>query len=66
MTSLSLLVPDVPGSGCILTLKNVLREILHVSPRSCTNLHENTLQAQAVVPSATYGKILLRYLSAYK
>ena len=45
---------------------NVLPVWLHVPPRSCLNFQENHLQAQAVVPSTTYGKILLRYLSDYR
>ena len=43
---------------------NVLCVSLHLPPRSCLNLQNNTLQRQAVIPSATYGEILLRYLSA--
>ena len=43
---------------------NVLCVWLHLPPRSCLNLQNNTLQRQAVIPSVTYGEILLRYLSA--
>ena len=43
---------------------NVLCMWLYLPPRSCLNLQENTLQGQAVIPSTTYGKVLLRYLSA--
>ena len=45
----------------------VLRVWLHIPLRSLPNLQENTLQAQGVIPSSNYyGKILLRYLSAYR
>ena len=45
-------------------MENILHVWLHVPPRSCPNLQGNMLQAQAVIPSTTYSKILLRYLSA--
>ena len=44
----------------------VLRDLGHVSPRSCPTLYKNTLQAKAVYngSSASYGIILLQYLTA--
>ena len=43
-------------------MENILHVWLHVPPRSCPNLQGNMWQAQAVIPSTTYSKVLLRYL----